>query len=128
MLLSEQAVVEVVAHDLQPALSVDVTGCRGVDRRESWILVGGVLDMVTEEILAESLAALLDTAWGSQIVVDLADVSFVSVNGILLLANAAARARSIHGSLVVRRPPPTARRMIELFELGLALPIDDLGL
>jgi len=92
------------------------------------VLVSGVVDLSTEDLLAACLGALLDSGWGNQIVVDLADVTFVSANGVRLLAEAAGRARSSHGSLVVRRPPASARRMIEAFEFGLALPIDDLGL
>ncbi|MHB1583989.1 MAG: STAS domain-containing protein [Acidimicrobiales bacterium] len=132
MLQSEHAASGVlapdIAPDLGPRLDVDVTRSGGPGRPESWVLLSGVVDVSTEDLLAACLGALLDWGWGNQIVVDLADVTFVSVSAVRLLADAAARARSSRGTLVVRRPPAGARRMIELFEFGLALPIDDLGL
>lgn len=117
---------EVLEADVAPELRVEITGSRARGRSQIVSHLVGTVDLSTEELVAEALMPL--AGLGASMVVDLLWTRFMSLNGLRILLAVADVAKRCGGSLVVRNPPGTVRRLIELSELGFSLPIDDRSL
>jgi anti-sigma B factor antagonist len=76
------------------------------------LLVSGELDLSTAGYLEESLARLQQE--GATVIVDLGDLTFMGVVGLRIFVDAARRARSTHGVLVIVNCSRPARRTFEL--------------
>lgn len=81
------------------------------------VAVHGELDGGTAPLLRSVLVALVDSGQ-RQLVVDLAELTFMSAAGIGVLVGALGRLRLIDGSLVLRSAPARTVRMLEIFRLG----------
>jgi anti-sigma B factor antagonist len=95
-----------------PAAENSVTTVR-LGERGYVLAVGGELDMHTVEPLREQLETLR-TVDRLQLVVDLARVSFVDSIALGVLVEAAKRARSGGGEVVVVSDDPRVRRVFEI--------------
>ena len=87
----------------------------------STVHVSGELDAYTAARLRDSLAGLI-SAGARQIVVDLADVSFMGASGLGVLVGAGKRLRRDEGKLLLRSAPPSVQKMIEITGLDATLP------
>lgn len=87
----------------------------------SIVHVSGELDAYTTARLRDSLAGLI-SAGVRQIVVDLADASFVGASGLGVLVAASKRLRRDDGKLLLRSAPPSVHKMIEITGLDETLP------
>jgi len=109
-----------------------VHGCRHDHRRRSGRRVGvtisfaagnillsirGEIDLATAPDLAAVLGGVLDGRHGS-VVLDLAEVEFLGLAGLLVIEDGAARVAGCGGRLTVRSPSRPARRILDL--VGLA--------
>src|SRR5688572_33304595 len=74
--------------------------------------VAGTLDLTTSSLMESSLRRLLTT--GHDVHLDLSGLIFADVSGATVLATSAQRMPPGR-RLVLERPPPQLRRMIELF-------------
>jgi len=83
--------------------------------REAGFRVAGELDLMTVPQLRDALAGVGDQ--GPDVVLDFTDVSFIDSSGLGLLLAAARTTEERGGSLVVRGPTPTVRRLF-----GIAIP------
>ena len=95
---------------------------RADDGSSTVVQVTGNVDLDTVRVLGDVLDLAAER--GQQIVVDLTGAEFISAAGISLLVRAAAHARSGHGALRVRNPPPMAARAFESLSLAGDLPIE----
>ena len=77
------------------------------------IRLHGELDMATTPMLNRALASALNSG-GTQVVVDLASLTFMDSTGIAVLLNAGRRAEESGGSLVVRSPNRAVLRAFRL--------------
>ncbi len=84
--------------------------------------VRGELDAYTAARLRDSLDGLI-SAGARQIVVDLADVSFMGASGLGVLVGAGKRLRRDDGKLLLRSAPPSVQKMIEITGLDATLPL-----
>jgi anti-sigma B factor antagonist len=87
----------------------------------SVVYVTGELDAYTAARLRESLAELIG-AGARQIVVDLAELSFMAASGLGVLVGASKRLRREEGKLLLRAAPPGVNKMIEITGLDAMLP------
>lgn len=76
------------------------------------LFVSGELDLTTAMPLRESLRGLQQER--ATVIVDLADVTFMGAAGLRVFVEAAQRARSSHGVLVIANCEGRARRVFEL--------------
>ena len=74
--------------------------------------VSGELDLLTVPQLRDALAAVRDPSRG--VVLDFSGVSFVDSSGLGLLLSTARTTQARGGSLVVRTPSPTVRRLFRI--------------
>jgi anti-anti-sigma factor len=103
------------------AVSVDPAGPDGAPERCEARLRGD-LDLAT----ADGLRATLDglRAEGHRtVVVDLAELRFLSAVGLTVLAEAQHELRAVGGALVLARPTPIARRMLQITGLDASLTV-----
>jgi anti-anti-sigma factor len=89
-----QVVVEV---DVRPGMAV--------------VMVTGELDLITRPVLAERLSAVLGTR-PRRLVLDLAGTSFMDCGSARMIASAGRFLPD--GRLIIRRPSPAVRRVLEL--------------
>ena len=87
----------------------------------SVVHVSGELDAYTAARLRESLAGLI-SAGARQIVVDLAELSFMAASGLGVLVGASRRLQRDKGKLLLRAAPPSVNKMIEITGLDATLP------
>ncbi len=95
------------------AFVVEVSFPRGA----SLVRVGGEIDCYTAPTLQQRLFDLID-AGERQIVVDLAGVSFMDSQGLAALVRSVLRLRPVDGRLVLRAPPPSVSKIVEITGLG----------
>ena len=109
------------AHDQRDADLLDFhIRILSIDVR-SIVHVSGDLDAHTAARLRDSLAGLI-SAGARQIVVDLADVSFMGASGLGVLVGAGKRLRRDDRMLLLRSAPPSVQKMIEITGLDATLP------
>jgi anti-anti-sigma factor len=96
------------ASRLDFSVALELVGCR-------WVAaVAGELDVATLPVLRSAIDAMPDDA---EIVIDLRDSAFVSVDAVSWLARAN-RSRCRHGGGVqLRNPPPSVRRVLDATSL-----------
>jgi anti-sigma B factor antagonist len=80
---------------------------------ETVLSAAGELDVNTAPELREQLARLVNDG-ARQIVVDLADVSFVDSTALSVLVSALKRLRQSDGDLALASPTPSVRRVFEI--------------
>jgi len=83
--------------------------------RQPGFRVAGELDLLTVPQLRDALSGA--GIQGPDVVLDFSDVSFVDSSGLGLLLSTAKTRQAQGGSLVVRAPSPTVRRLF-----GIAIP------
>lgn len=91
----------------------------GVDVR-----VAGEIDVVTAPVLQRHI----DTAIASgrpTLVIDLSDTTFIDARGVAVLVKARMRLAGMGARLVLRRPPPLVRRVLELADQIDRMAIED---
>jgi anti-anti-sigma factor len=77
------------------------------------VRVIGEVDLATAPVLEEALVREVD--FGSEVLLDLSEVSFIDSCGLRAIISAAQRAKSNGGGLALGSPlPPQARRVIEI--------------
>jgi anti-anti-sigma factor len=72
--------------------------------------LSGELDAHTATALTQTMSVLPD----GEVIVDLADVSFVDSSGLRVLLDATNRARGAGGDLVIASPQASIRRLIDI--------------
>jgi anti-anti-sigma factor len=77
----------------------------------------GELDLATVEVFRREVHAVLADE-PADLVIDLADVSFLDSSGIAVLASALKAQRARAGGLAVTNPQPIVQRALELVGLG----------
>ncbi len=87
----------------------------------SVVYVSGELDAYTAALLRESLAGLI-SAGARQIVVDLAELSFMAASGLGVLVGASKRLQRDKGRLLLRGARPGVNKIIEITGLDAMLP------
>lgn len=100
-----------------PDFVVDVSSAEGPDL----VRVKGEIDCYTAPTLQHSLFELVDGG-AREIVVDLAEVSFMDSQGLAALVRTVMRLRPVDGQLVLRAPRPSVSKIIEITGLGGVLP------
>ena len=85
-----------------------------------WKLAGEI-DAHTAPDLATALVQLPD----GDVVVDVADVSFMDSSGLRVLIDVAARAREAGGELIIAHPTPGITRLVEISGLSGQLRLDE---
>ena len=89
------------------------------------IAVSGELDRNTVRAFRDAVGTA--TAPGVDLIVDLAEVSFISAAGLEALVSLARIARQADGEFHVQRTPPRMRHLLELAGLIRALPLTGTG-
>jgi anti-anti-sigma factor len=79
------------------------------------VQVEGEVDIVTAPVLQRHLESVI-AASRPTIVIDLAETTFLDARGVGVLVAARKQIVAYGGRLVVRRPPPLVRRVLELAE------------
>lgn len=87
------------------------------------MVVTGDLDLMTRPVLAERLSAVLGTQ-PRHLVLDLASAGFLDCGSARLMASAG-QLLPAGGRLVIRRPSPMARRVLELTGYDAGCEIED---
>ena len=77
------------------------------------VRVAGEVDVVTAPVLRRHLDSAL-AANRDIVVIDLSDTTFLDARGVAVLVHARKHVVGSGGHLVVRRPPPLVRRVLEL--------------
>ena len=86
------------------------------------MVVTGDLDLITRPVLVERLSAVLD-ARPRRLVLDLAGAGFMDCGSARVVASAA---RFLpEGRLIIRRPSPMVRRVLELTGYAAGCEIED---
>jgi anti-anti-sigma factor len=90
------------------------------------IHVTGELDVATSGLLAAAIARAMEARneGRADLVVDLAQVRFIDASGVNVLIQAASRARSADGTLVLRSPSRAVRRMLDVLRLREVLTVE----
>ena len=91
--------------------SLDVAIRFGGD--EVLVRPGGEIDLATVPDLGAHLDTVVDLGY-SRVVLDLAEVDFMGVCGVILIARLAARLRASSGGLTIRSPSDLTRRMLTI--------------
>ena len=86
------------------------------------IALRGELDMASSQLLARKLEAV-ERDHPQEIVLDLAELSFMDVSGLRALLDAARRARRAGSSLVIVNPHPHIVRLLELTAIDQTLEV-----
>jgi anti-anti-sigma factor len=83
------------------------------------VQVTGEVDVATSPLLAAAVARAMESGTRDRIdlVVDLAQVRFIDASGINVLVNAAHQARAAGGTLALRSPSRSVRRMLGILKL-----------
>jgi anti-anti-sigma factor len=84
----------------------------------------GDLDLATAPALREVLIELV-AAGMAQVVVDLADVTFIDSSGLGILVAAAKRMEAANGRLAIRNPRPQAQQVLELTGVDQVLGVEE---
>lgn len=83
----------------------------------------GEVDIVTAPVLERHLESVIASSRPT-IVIDLVETTFLDARGVGVLIGARKQINSYGGRLVVRRPPPLVRRVLELAEQNDRLEIE----
>ncbi len=90
---------------------------RGAANHASTLTVTGEIDFSTSPQLRQGLTEILQTP-GADAVVDLSAVEFVDASGIgVLIGSSENLAKAMNGRLILRRPSPAVRLLLDLLEL-----------
>lgn len=99
-----------------PGMSVESTACGAAECR---VRVGGEVDMATVGALRIALTGIVDTAPpGGLLLVDTAQVTFLSAAGVRLLVQTRERVRAGGGVFVVNPVSPIAERVMRACGCG----------
>lgn len=91
-----------------------------VSTSAGWKLAGEI-DAHTAPLLASAMEDLPS----GDVLVDVADVSFMDSSGLRVLIDAATRARDGGGDLIIANPTPGISRLVEISGLGGQFRLDD---
>jgi len=90
------------------------------------VQVTGEVDVATSALLASAITRAMEAETRDQIdlVIDLARVRFIDVSGIKVLVTAAHQAAACGGTLVLRSPNRSVRRLLDVLHLATLLPVE----
>jgi anti-sigma B factor antagonist len=88
------------------------------------VRVLGEIDIVTAPVLQRHLESAIGSGRPT-IVIDLEETTFLDARGVGVLVGARKRVTSAGGRLVIRRPPPLVRRVLELADQAGRMPIEE---
>jgi stage II sporulation protein AA (anti-sigma F factor antagonist) len=90
------------------------------------VLVKGEVDVASSAHLADAIARAMEREAGGkvEVVIDLAHLRFIDVSGVNVLARAARQARADGGTLVLRSPNRTVRRLLDTLGLHAELAVE----
>ena len=90
------------------------------------VQVKGEVDVATSAHLADRIARAMERAAEGKVelIIDLARLSFIDVSGINVLLRAARQARAGGGTLVLRSPNRTVRRLLDVLGLDGELAVE----
>jgi len=77
------------------------------------VRVRGEIDMAAAPVFRERLTAVIESN-GDDVVVDLADVSFMDSSGLVVLVEAHQKLESASRKLLIARPSPAVTRVLEV--------------
>ena len=80
------------------------------------LVVAGELDPLSGPDLTRAMEAALASS-RTAVVLDLADVGFIDSSGLRTLLEAHTRAQELGSDLILRRPSPAARRLLDITDL-----------
>ena len=84
----------------------------------------GDLDSAVADAVRDRLAELVDSASGGLIVLDLSELRFIDSRGVRVLLQVHDQAQAGGGTLVLFRPNPHLRKILDLLELGTVFSIE----
>jgi anti-sigma B factor antagonist len=87
------------------------------------VSISGEVDLVTASDLRQALAQALERS--SRLVVDVGDVTFIDSTGLSALADAHRRAHDAGGAMILRRPSPMLKRLLQITRLDTLLTVDE---
>ena len=88
------------------------------------VRVFGEVDIVTAPVLKRHLDSAIASGRPT-IVIDLAETTFLDARGVGVLVGARTRISRAGGRLILRRPPPLVRRVLEVADQLDRIPIED---
>lgn len=109
-------------------MTLDVrTESDGTGRVLLWVC--GYVDLDTEDRLARELTATLSTDGVKELIVDLAEVSFLDSSGVRVLLDGRATALARDAAMAIRDPQPIVERVLRMTGVAelLGLPPDHDG-
>jgi anti-sigma B factor antagonist len=77
------------------------------------VRVRGEIDMAAAPVFRERLTAVIESN-GDDVVIDLADVSFMDSSGLVVLVEAHQKLESASRKLLIARPSPAVTRVLEV--------------
>jgi anti-anti-sigma factor len=94
--------------------------------RQIIVLVKGEVDVATSAHLAAAITRAMEREAGGKVdlVIDLSQLRFIDVSGINVLLRAARQARAGGGTLVLRAPNRTVRRLLDVLRLDAELAVE----
>jgi stage II sporulation protein AA (anti-sigma F factor antagonist) len=94
--------------------------------RQIIVLVKGEVDVATSAHLAAAITRAMEREAGGKVdlVIDLSQLRFIDVSGINVLLRAARQARAGGGTLVLRSPNRTVRRLLDVLGLDGELAVE----
>lgn len=98
-----------------------------VSRIDGRVLVqlGGELDACTSPHLRSTLLDLIDGQGNLALVIDLGDLQFMDSTGLSVLVTAVLRSRAHGGDVVLRRPTPATKRLLQVAGMDRVFTISD---
>ena len=97
-----------------------------VDGTTTVLTLAGELDVATADVLRERIRRIIGrNTEARDLVLDMSELTFLDVPGLGAVLEARRRLADSGGSLVLRRPRPMVRRMVELLNLEEALHVED---
>ena len=90
------------------------------------VQVTGEVDVATSALLADAIARAMELEARERIdlVIDLSDMRFIDASGMSVLVKAAQQARARGGTLVLRSPNRTVRRLLDVLRLDAELAVE----
>ena len=106
--------------------AVVVRQARGSRTRQVIVLVKGEVDVATSAHLAAAITRAVERQADGKVdlVIDLTHLRFMDVSGINVLMRAARQARADGGTLVLRSPNRTVRRLLDVLRLDAELAVE----
>lgn len=89
-----------------------------MEGKQLWARIKGELDLENADTFRQELEANLDHARPEVLVLDLTGVTFIDSSGLGVILGRYRRLKKEGGKLIIYRPQPQVRRLLELSGLG----------